>query len=151
MMNLLLDTYRDMLLSMSMGTKNGKVAVSKPLLLLAVFDGIANGKIENNRIDFSNEFLRTRFAHLYDDYNDDKRGKEVAFFIRPFYHLGSSGFYHLIWKSGVQPPSKSHTPSSRYLRDNLDYACFDAELWELLLDSESRAQLREALVERYLR
>lgn len=72
------------------------------------------------------------------------------FFIRPFFHLSSAPFYHLIWKQESESPKKSTTPSAKYLRENLLYAKLDDELWELLQDAESREYIKQNIIRRYL-
>lgn len=80
-----------------------------------------------------------------------KTKKDIkVFFIRPLFHLSSSPFYHLIWKQGIEPPSMSHTPSAKYLRENLLYAKLDDELWDLLQEAENREYLKRCIIDRYL-
>lgn len=147
MANYALELYNDLLMSIKRGnTKTGK-SLAKPLFLLAVIDAVSLGQLKENVIKWDDEVLTSYYNALKRRYGDESNTSLSV----PYYHLCSAPFWHLVWQTTKRPPITTHTPSSRYLRDNLDYACFDAELWELLLDSESRAQLREALVERYLR
>lgn len=71
-------------------------------------------------------------------------------FIRPFFHLSSASFYHLIWKQGAEVLKKFTTPSAKYLREHLLYAKLDDELWELLQDAESREYIKQSIIRRYL-
>ena len=103
-----------------------------------------------NEIMISNEFIRKRFGQLYEQVNGNKKGYEVSFFVRPFFHLSSASFYHLIWKQGVELSKMASTPSAKYLRENLLYAKLDDELWELLQDAENRNYIKQNIISRYL-
>ena len=149
-MDLLLATYRDLLLSVNTGNNKGKSAVSKPIFLLSVFNAIDNGHLNKNEILLNSFFLREEFGKMYESENENKKGYKSSFFIRPLFHLSSSPFYHLIWKQGIEPPSMSHTPSAKYLRENLLYAKLDDELWDLLQEAENREYLKRCIIERYL-
>lgn len=70
--------------------------------------------------------------------------------IYALYHLGSSEYYHLVWKTNSRPPMNTHTPSEKYLRENLMYAKFDDELWGILQDAESREYIRRNIITRFL-
>ena len=74
----------------------------------------------------------------------------LSTFLKPFYHLASSPFYHLIWKRDFESPSMSSSPSAKYLRENLLYAKLDDELWELLQDAENRDYIKQNIISRYL-
>ncbi len=150
-MNLLLATYCDMMLSLDVGQKDGKKAISKPIYLLSLFDMIENGVLGSNCILFDNKHLRKRFGELYSKYNHSSKGFELSFFLRPYYHLGSSEFYHLIWKDDNSRPNNANTPSGKYLREHLQYAQFDDDLWNLLQDAESREYLNRNIIDRYLK
>lgn len=150
MKNVLQFTYADIMLSLHTGRLNGSVAVSKPLYIMAIIDAIELDKLTENRINLDNEFMRKRFGQLYEQVNGNKKGNEISFFVRPFFHLGSSFFYHLIWQRGINPPTNSTTPSAQYLRENLLYAKLDDELWDLLQDAESRKFLKQSIIKRYL-
>lgn len=149
-MNMLLWTYRDMMFSAKMGNSRGQSAVSKPIYLLSIMEAIEYCYLLANKIGIGNEFIRKRFGQLYEQYYNNNKGFEVQFFIRPFFHLNSSEFYHLIWNSEHRPPLKSHTPSEKYLREYLLYAKLDDELWDILQDAVSREYLRRNIITRFL-
>ena len=149
-MNALIVTYRDMMLSLHLGAVNGKPSVSKPLYVLAIMEAIECGALKENKINLANDVIRKTFGKMYEQINGNRKGYGSSFFVRPFFHLNSSPFYHLIWKRETETPDNSITPSAKYLRENLLYAKLDDELWELLQDAESREYLRESIVKRYL-
>lgn len=150
MKNVLLSTYADMVLSVHTGCVNGKIAVSKPLYLIAIMEAIEFQELNENKIDLFNVFVRKRFGQLYEQVNGNKKGYEISFFVRPFFHLDSAMFYHLIWKQGLEPPVKAVTPSAKYLRENLLYAKLDDELWNLLQVADNREYLKRSIIQRYL-
>lgn len=146
----LLSVYAEMMLSLHTGCTNGKGSVSKPLFIMAIIEAVEWGTLSENKITLTNDFIRKRFGQLYEQVYSNRKGYEVSFFVRPFFHLSSASFYHLIWKQGVEQPKKSTTPSAKYLRENLLYAKLDDELWELLQDAESREYIKKNIIRRYL-
>ena len=150
MKNALLSTYTEMMLSIHTGSINGKVALSKPLYITSIIEAIEWDALTENEIMISNEFIRKRFGQLYEQVNGNRKGYEVSFFVRPFFHLSSASFYHLIWKQGVELSKMASTPSAKNLRENLLYAKLDDELWELLQDAENRDYIKQNIISRYL-
>lgn len=150
MKNALLSIYTEMMLSIHTGSINGKVALSKPLYITSIIEAIEWDALTENEIMITNEFIRKRFGQLYEQVNGNRKGYEVSFFVRPFFHLSSASFYHLIWKQGVEQSKKDSTPSSKYLRENLLYAKLDDELWDLLQDAENRDYIKQHIFRRYL-
>lgn len=150
MKNALLSTYTEMILSIHTGSIDGKVALSKPLYITSIIEAIEWDALTENEIKISNEFIRKRFDQLYEQVNGNRKGYEVSFFVRPFFHLSSASFYRLIWKQGVEQSNKASTPSAKYLRENLLYAKLDDELWELLQDAENRDYIKQNIIRRYL-
>ena len=150
MKSALLSIYTEMLLSLHTGSMNGRAALSKPLYIIAIIDSIEWEALTDNEIAMSNELIRKRFGQLYEQVNGNRKGYELSFFIRPFFHLSSASFYHLIWKQGVEQSKMASTPSAKYLRENLLYAKLDDELWELLQDAENRDYIKQNIISRYL-
>ena len=150
MKSALLSIYTEMLLSLHTGSMNGRAALSKPLYIIAIIDSIEWEALTDNEIAMSNELIRKRFGQLYEQVNGNRKGYELSFFIRPFFHLSSASFYHLIWKQGAEVLKKSTTPTAKYLREHLLYAKLDDELWELLQDAESREYIKQSIIRRYL-
>lgn len=119
------------------------------LYILAILAAVDNGELQCNQIKLGNSFIRNYFGVEYEKVYGDKKGFSLSFFIRPYFHLGSSDFYHLIWKDKSIPAPSSNTPSAKYLRENLLYAKLDEELWELLQNSENRETIRKNIINRY--
>lgn len=75
---------------------------------------------------------------------------KAALFYKPFFHLSKDSFYTLVWKKSKEPLKGCHTPSAKYIRENIAYAYLDPELWDLLQDAEVRSEFREAIINHYL-
>ncbi len=68
--------------------------------------------------------------------------------VYPFYHIKSDGFTNLVgYDSNLE---YTHTPSAKYLRENVKYATFDNALWDLLQDEQSRDILRKTIINHFL-
>ncbi len=150
MHNLQIDIYSGMLKTMRLGSRYGKVSTSKPILILSILDSISSGDITDNQIFFENNYLRKRYKNLSESFYGQIKTQFLPFFIRPFFHLGSEPFYELVWKSDERPKTNSHTPSAKYLRENLAYAKLDDDLWGLLQKQENRDHLKQVIINRYL-
>ena len=77
----------------------------------------------------------------------DNDNNSVA--IMPFFHLNKESFYHIKWKEGKEITSYSRTPSAKYLRENVEYAKLDDELWHILQDSSNREIIKQAIINKY--
>lgn len=118
----------------------------KPVLILAILDLLDQGKLHQNQVPFDDALIQT-FRRYFDAvrHHDDKPTIE-----NPYYFLSGDGFW-TIQKPGDAPlyqvGNASSPPSIGTLRQTAGR--FDPQLWQLMQDPASRAQLREALVTRY--
>lgn len=146
MKNAVVEIYNDLLLSIKQGNGvNGK-SIAKPILILSIIEAVSKSELQHNRILWNEEVLKKS----YNDYMEKYDLHNMSPIIVPYYHLASSEFYHLVWKSESRPPIKGHTPSGKYLREHLLYAKLDDELWDLLQDADSRNYLKQNIINRYL-
>lgn len=76
---------------------------------------------------------------------------KVTPFNMPFFHLNAEEYYHIKWKTKNEKPCQAQSPSSKYLRENIDYAYLDPELWDLLQDPLVRDEFRKAIINHYLK
>jgi putative restriction endonuclease len=121
----------------------------KPALLLAVLEGVEEGLIQANRIAITPELIASFKAYC----QLLSPGPEYAAcpFQLPFFHLQSSGFWHLHAQRGrdlVLTSSKS-VRSFGHLREVISYASLDEALWELVQQLPTREAIRQALLTRY--
>lgn len=141
-----LKLYNDMLLAIKRGNGVSGKSNAKPILLLSIMECISLNKLRENRIMWDDVALLECYSSFNRYFLEDNKSPMSV----PYYHLGSSPFYHLIWKDQKnRPPIKGKTPSEKYLRENLLYACLDEELWSLLNSAESREYLRRNIILRY--
>lgn len=124
--------------------KYGEVIVAKPVLLLALIDGIEDGVFTENRIVL-NEWLEKRYGMLMRKYTRNSIFEGFSSINNPFWHLESDGFWHLHYH-GTRL-QKTHTPSTLWLQDNIRYASFDDDLWILLQNEMMRKRLRNYIIE----
>lgn len=148
-MKALLVTYTDMILSLTLGNYRGRISLSKPLYLLSLIECVKYGKLCCNKFGLDDVCLQQMFISQYEKVYGEKKCY-LSTFLKPFYHLASSPFYHLIWKRGFEPPTMSSSPSAKYLRENLLDAKLDDDLWEMLQDAESREYITQNIIRRYL-
>ncbi|WP_151087412.1 HNH endonuclease [Hymenobacter baengnokdamensis] len=121
----------------------------KPALLLAVLEGVEGGLIQDNRIAITPELIAAFKA--YCQLLSPGPVYAACPFQLPFFHLQSSGFWHLhAWpgKELVLTSSKS-VRSFGHLREVIAYASLDAALWELVQQPVAREEIRQALLTRY--
>ena len=97
-MDILLVAYKDMILSITQGYWEGRVSISKPIYMLAILDAIERNVLISNKIELNDVYIRNKFGEFYKQYNGNEKGYLSAFFIRPYYHLNTAPFYHLVWK-----------------------------------------------------
>ena len=147
-MSLKSDYYKNLLLSISRGNYRGIFSNAKPFFMIALFDSIKEGAIIGNRIKYNNKNLGT---HYYTISNYFEPSISPTLFSKPFFHLNSEPFYFLKFKPGVTPPVQSKTPSSKFLRDQVEYASLDDELWDLLQDPGVREEYRQAIIQHFIK
>lgn len=145
-----LDIYRSRFakLRVARSRQHGE-APYKPALLLAVLDGIENDDIQNNCICITPELLAA-FRSICRDLSTSALFRANNFSL-PFYHLTSDGFWHLHTQPGMEVllTASRSVKSFRSLRDTVEYAYLDTELWELLQEPIAREELRHTLLGRY--
>jgi putative restriction endonuclease len=118
----------------------------KPVLLLSILDLLDRGELKENQILLTPELVETfrRYFELV------RRKDDQASIENPFFFLSGDGFW-TIERSGQGPlyqtGNASSPPSMSVLRSAVGH--FDPQLWEIMRNPSSRAQLREALVTRY--
>lgn len=131
--------YKDALVSIHVAKLRGVENIAKPVLMLAIFEGIADGSIIGNRIVY-NDKLANDYKRIYLEF----RKPPITLPVYPYYYLHSDTFYH------VKGDTSRKTPSVKYLKENVEYAALDEELWDLLQDSAIREEYRQAIIRRFL-
>ncbi|MFN6559952.1 MAG: HNH endonuclease [Nostoc sp. ChiSLP01] len=125
-------------LNVSSSSKRGN-AHYKPILVLTVIDLITRGVINDNQIPVSEELIQT--FERYWSILGSKSYKGGLHY--PFFHLQSEGFWHLVFKpefKGLQPKTTNK------LKEAVEYAYLDNELFNFLQDEFLRQELIDSLV-----
>ena len=139
--------YTKRIMNIRQAKIRGEVIVAKPVLLLAIIDGIEAGAILANEIMLT-EWIESHYVMLMHMYMRNSQFDKPTDISNPFWHLQSDGFWHLQF---MEEPQKGTTPSKRWLRENISFAYLDDDLWLLLQNKEWRMKLRDYIVEHKLK
>lgn len=101
----------------------------------------------NNQYDFKDKELSDCYNQEYQKLCPSRKVTPLAL---PYFHLNKEPYYHIKWEQSTTPPRQAHSPSAKFLREHVDYAYFDDELWKLLQDKETREELRKALIDHFI-
>lgn len=121
----------------------GEVIVAKPVLLLALIDGISENVFVDNEFGLT-EWLEERYLTLMKKYTRSSQFSNITGIENPFWHLSTDGFWNLQYKI---EPSNNSSPSKAWLKENIDFAYFDESLWILLQNKVWRLKLRDYIIE----
>ncbi|HEY7544041.1 MAG TPA: HNH endonuclease [Blastocatellia bacterium] len=124
---------------------HGIPAPHKPILLLALIDLIEQGAVHENEIKPSPQLVES-----YLKYWSRIRTTPPRVYL-PFYHLKSSGFWHLKAKAGQESllAAVHQFNSLHQLTQIVDCARLDDELFKLLMNPTSRELIRQAIIDAY--
>lgn len=145
-MSLLLSYYKNLLINTSCGNYHGVVIKAKPLFILTLIESIGEGLWLGNALRFIPASVEGLYANLCQKYDPTRIPTRIGM---PFFHLNKEPYYNLKFKDGVVAPKQAESPSSRFLRDNIDYAYLDPGLWDLLQDPKAREELKEAVINHF--
>jgi len=114
-------------------------------MLLSVMDLIANQAINNNRIYFDNN-LRQLFTSHFNQYRSEKDRDNPHL---PFFHLRGDGFWHHQPKPGRADAYDKlrRVGGPGDINNNIAYAYFDDELFQLLKNQIAREYLKASLLD----
>lgn len=124
----------------------GEVIVAKPVLLLALIDGISENVFVDNEFGLT-EWLEERYLTLMQKYTRSSQFSNITGIENPFWHLATDGFCNLQYRI---EPSNTSSPSKAWLKNNVEYAYFDESLWILLQNKVWRMKLRDYIIEHKL-
>lgn len=146
-MNLKLTYYKSIILSMGRGQKKGHPSNAKPLFFLALISLLEDGTIISNTIAYDITIM-SRYTEICQKFEPEQT---ITPLYKPFYHLSSENFYFIKWRYNSVPKDASRTPSAKYLRENVEYATLDDELWQLLQNEEARNEIKEAIISYFIK
>ena len=141
------ESYQRRIESVHQHRRNGETIIAKPVLMVAIIDGIEANVFWNNQFVI-NDWLEGRYNMLMSKYAKDSQFDDKTGIEKPFWHLESDEFWHLNYQG--ERLSKGRTPSKAWLKDNVEFAYFDEALWILLQNKEWRTKLRDYIVEHKL-
>ncbi|MBF2035944.1 MAG: hypothetical protein IGR92_10810 [Leptolyngbyaceae cyanobacterium T60_A2020_046] len=124
---------------------SGKPAPHKPILLLAVIDLFEQEIIQRNEIYLS-PGLTANFLKFWHRLVSTDHHSNIAL---PFFHLTGDKFWHLMPNTGFEATIKARVKLRTLpaLRSAVKYAYLDTELFNLLSESKSRADLTRVLIQ----
>ena len=146
-MNLKSSYYINCILSIRRGIAFGIPSNAKPLFLLSIIKGIEEHIIMENKYKYD-DGLENIYKELCVFYEPNRK---AAPFYKPYYHSASENYYDIKWIGDTIPIHKWHTPSPKFIRENIDYTYLDEGLWNLLQDKSVREEFRELIVTNYLK
>ncbi|MEH2393727.1 MAG: hypothetical protein V7K21_19380 [Nostoc sp.] len=121
-------------------------ALNKPILLLSIIDLITQDLITDNRITISDKLIDSFKKYWEVLASSTFKGSDFAL---PFFHLKNDNgkFWYLKYSSGYDG-GRSQTISK--LKEDVDYAHLDDELFNFILNEISKQILIDALVSTWL-
>lgn len=139
--------YTKRIMSIRQAKINGEVILAKPVLLVALIDAIDNDVFTHNQFVID-DWLEGRYRMLMSHYAKESQFEDRTGIEKPFWHLESDGFWHLICPGDHN--YKGRTPSKAWLKEYVKYASLDESLWILLQNKVWRQKLRDYIVEHKL-
>jgi len=142
------DYYQEKLSSLNVDRSSGHPKPHKVCLLFAVIDLMDGGTITHNRIELDDD-LKAAFTFHFQNL---KKGNDANNINQPFYHLQSEGFWHFKLKPNAiqgieQLRSAGRTPSENQIKNLVEYAYLDQELFDYLKSKLTKPVLKEVLLE----
>jgi putative restriction endonuclease len=123
------------------------VAPHKPILLLALMERFERGEMRENRIDLSLR-LNQAFLKYWSYLGSADHHPDIS---RPFFHMKSGKFWHLVMNPGFEPILATKTKLKTFyeVRQAVSHAYVDEDLFDLLQNAPYRASLQAVLVGRW--
>lgn len=148
--------YERLMRSLSVKITKGIKAPHKAIMLITIIDNISQGKIQSNKIDLSDELAKSFRAKWKCNIEGNKTFSMYSCAPwTPFWHLKKETFWHFRPKSNSSNIEKlvgpGETASIGKMRNNIDYAYLDNELYELLLVCKYRGMIRAILFDEYIK
>ena len=144
-----LEDYTQEFANLSVGVVNGKKLPHKAILLLSIMHLIEIGDIEDNSIPLD-KTIKKAFDAIWSNYCGDAKQPSVW---TPFWYMKSESFWHF---KAAQSEDVLRTllrfaghPSIGQMRPVIKYAYFDDELYNLMINHDSRNTLKNILENNY--
>lgn len=125
--------------------KNGVPSPHKAIMLLTVMEGARQGAIVSGVVRPS-RWLEATFLDIWHSTGPHAIGVNPSW-NNPFWHLQNEEFWTV---KSSENSTLTHTPSKQQIIAQGMIALVDSDLWNLMLDPPSAAQLQKVLVDTYL-
>lgn len=141
--------YQTELIRIHRGNSRGVFINAKPLYIITLIECVENGILTENKIAYPSPEVEKTYLSVCEKFEPNKK---ISPYILPYFHTMTESFYEIQWKGAKFKPSKhAHSPSSKYLKENVSYAYLDEALWDLLQEPSVREQYKELIVNFFLR
>lgn len=132
--------------------KYSRPSPHKPILLLTVINMFEKEILTTNKIIYSEE-LKCEFEEMWKRIIPHESLFVPGVYL-PFWYLQSDKFWHIVPIRGKEDVltvmrDRKIKPSEAKLRDSVDYAEFDEDLYFLMTMASGRRSLKKALLETY--
>jgi len=141
------DIYFDKIINLRTGGTKQHSKPHKPIMLLSILDLIESGTIESNRIEYTPELIES-----FRRYFDIVKEKDDAFNpYLPFWHLRGDKILHHRAKEGMEKALNhiSSPTGPNKMREFIEYAYMDEELFSKLQKQGFRDEIRSIIVNNY--
>ncbi len=138
--------YAKRIMNIKQAKIHGEIIVAKPVLIISLIDGVGENVFVDNEFNLSG-WLESHYKMLMSEYTRTSQFSKITGIENPFWHLVTDGFWSLRY---IHEPPTGITPSKKWLKDNVEYAYLDEELWILLQNKTWRLRFRNFIVEKKL-
>lgn len=151
---MILNDYIRLFTTMKVKKTNGRLSPHKAIMLLAVIDMIEFELTEGNRFYIDDE-TESSYHYNWNQYIPENMLLFKPNPWTPYWHLYQEPFWHFFAKQGKEERidslvPKGQTASVGKMREVIEYAYLDEELYSLLKDENSRSLLRDKLIAKYI-
>lgn len=139
--------YLEEITAIKRGNFGGQFVNAKPLYLLSIISAIEEKVLLANKILYPLVELEDIYYSISMTYEPFRKASEFSL---PFFHMSIDPFYHIKWKEVPFLPSPHrHSPSKKFLRENVIFAYLDEPLWSLLQDFLMREKIKQTIIDFY--
>ena len=143
--------YEKMFANLNVNVSEGKAAPNKAILLLAIIRLLEVEKLIENCI-VPDKTLAKAFDEQWQYYFKNRKTPSVW---TPYYRMRSEPFWHFKPNGGNELISEINREPDKMtigkLRSLIKYAYIDKSLWGYMQEELSRCQLRELLINKYIK
>lgn len=143
--------YEKMFTNLNVNVSEGKVAPNKAILLLAIIKLLEDEELIENCI-VPDKTLAKAFDEQWQYYFKNRKTPSIW---TPYYRMRTEPFWHFKPNGGNELISEINREPDKMtigkLRSLIKYAYIDKSLWGYMQEDLSRCQLRELLINKYIK